>query len=201
MKTKAQLQASVLTGISSLFACKDGFTTAAAQTGTGKVLTLDETKMCEFPCSEDSGFSYNEGTPTTDGHKIHGLGVYWSSKMTPGDTAIAIEIPCHDTDILEFCGFTSVDLTATGTGTVFSGKTFTGKTFSGTRKAVILGLLALDDTEQNAFFVKKAKLMASVVFDGSNKPLCVALNGTIQGGADADALAVLAITPTPSGGD
>ena len=193
MKTKSELQAHVLTGISSLFAMKGGFTTTSAGEGKGSTITLDETKMCEFPCSEDSGFNYNEGTPTTDGHKIHGLGVFWSSKMTPGDTEIAIEIPCHDTDILDFCGFTTSDLEIKGntTGTVFKGKTFKGKTFSGIRKAVILGLFALDDTEENAFFVKKAKLMASVVFDGSNKPLCVVLNGTIQEGAAADALAVL----------
>ncbi len=193
MKTKSQLQAHVLTGISSLFAMKGGFVTAAA-TGEGEsgyTATLDETKMCEFPCSEDSGFSYNEGTPTTDGFKIHGLGVFWTSKMTPGDTEITVEIPCHDTEILEFCGFTASDLTVSGSGTVFNGKTFKGKTFSGLRKAVILGLFALDDTETNAFFVKKAKLMASVVFDGSNKPLCVALTGSIHEGAAVDALAVV----------
>lgn len=192
MKTKSQLQAHVLTGISSLFAMKGGFVTAPAGEGeSGYTATLDETKMCEFPCSEDSGFSYNEGTPTTDGFKIHGLGVFWTSKMTPGDTEITIEIPCHDTDILDYCGFTASDLTVSGSGTVFNGKTFKGKTFSGLRKAVILGLFALDDTEQNAFFVKKAKLMASVVFDGSNKPLCVTLTGSIQEGAAVDALAVV----------
>lgn len=198
MKTKSELQAHVLSGISSLFAMKGGFTTTAA-TGSGAsgtTLELDEANMCEFPCSEDSGFNYNEGTPTTDGHKIHGLGVFWSSKMTPGDTEIAVGIPCHDTNILEFCGFTPADLTVKGKtdGTVFKGKTFKGKAFSGIRKAVILGLFALDDTEANAFFVKKAKLMASVVFDGSNKPLCVTLNGTIQEGAAADALAVLELS-------
>ena len=190
MKTKAQMQANVLTGISSLFAMKGGFT---ADNG---VITLDESKMCEFPCSEDSGFNYSEGTPTTDGFKIHGLGVYWTSKMTPGDTEITIEIPCHDTDILTFCGFTSADLTingASGEGNVFKGKTYQGKVFSGIRKAVILGLFALDDTEENAFFVKKAKLMAAVVFDGSNKPLCVTLTGSIQEGAAADALGVLSL--------
>ena len=188
MKTKAQLQASVLTGISSLFAMKGGFS------GTTNI-TLDESKMCEFPCSEDSGFNYSEGTPTTDGFKVHGLGVYWTSKMTPGDTEITIEIPCHDTEILEFCGFTSADLTIAGAqdGTTFKGKTYSGKVFSGIRKAVILGLFALDDTEENAFFVKKAKLMASVVFDGSNKPLCVTLTGSIHEGAAADALGVLTL--------
>ena len=193
MKTKEQLQSSVLTGISSLYAVKEGFVTtpATGEGASGNVATLDESKMCEFPCSEDSGFNYNEGTPTTDGHKIHGLGVFWSSKMTPGDTEISIEIPCHDTDILDFCGFTTIDLQVSGTGTVFNGKTFKGKAFSGTRKAVVLGLLALDDTEQNAFFVKKAKLLASVIFDGSNKPLCVVLTGSIKDGAAADALAVL----------
>ena len=189
MKTKSQLQAHVLTGISSLFAMKGGFTTTESE--GAYAATLDETKMCEFPCSEDSGFSYNEGTPTTDGFKIHGLGVFWTSKMTPGDTEIAVEIPCHDTEILDFCGFTASDLTVSGSGTVFNGKTFKGKTFSGLRKAVILGLFALDDTETNAFFVKKAKLMASVVFDGSNKPLCVALTGSIHEGAAVDALAVV----------
>ena len=116
--------------------------------------------------------------------------------MTPGDTEITIEIPCHDTDILTFCGFTSADLTingASGEGNVFTGKTYQGKVFSGIRKAVILGLFALDDTEENAFFVKKAKLMAAVVFDGSNKPLCVTLTGSIQEGAAADALGVLSL--------
>ncbi len=195
MKTKEQMQPYALTGISSLFAAKGGFTsTEATGTGaTGTVVELDESLMCEFPCSEESGFSYNEGTPNTNGHKIHGLGVFWTSKMTPGDTTIAIEIPCHDTDILSFCGFTPADLTIKGksTGTVFKGKTFKGKAFSGIRKSVVLGLFALDDTEEHAFFVKKAKLMASVIFDASNKPLCVVLNGTLQEGAAADAVAVV----------
>lgn len=197
MKTKEQMQPHALSGISSLFVMKGGFTSTAA-TGSGAsgtVVELDESNMCEFPCSEDSGFNYNEGTPSTDGHKIHGLGVYWTSKMTPGDTEIAIEIPCHDTDILDFCGFTAADLEVKGktTGTTFKGKTFKGKAFSGIRKAVVLGLFALDDTEQSAFFVKKAKLMASVAFDASNKPLCVMLNGTLQEGAAADAVAVVEI--------
>lgn len=195
MKTKEQMQPYALTGISSLFAMKGGFTSTAAtgQDASGTVVELDEANMCEFPCSEDSGFNYNEGTPTTDGHKIHGLGVYWTSKMTPGDTEIAIEIPCHDTDILDFCGFTAADLQIKGktTGTVFKGKSYKGKAFSGIRKAVVLGLFALDDTEQHGFFVKKAKLMASVAFDASNKPLCVMLNGTIQEGAASDAVAVV----------
>ena len=195
MKTKEQMQPYALTGISSLFAMKGGFTSTAAtgQDASGTVVELDEANMCEFPCSEDSGFNYNEGTPNTDGHRIHGLGVYWTSKMTPGDTEIAIEIPCHDTDILDFCGFTAADLQVKGktTGTVFKGKSYKGKAFSGIRKAVVLGLFALDDTEEHAFFVKKAKLMASVAFDASNKPLCVMLNGTLQEGAAADAVAVL----------
>ena len=83
MKTKEQMQPYALTGISSLFAMKGGFTSTAAtgQDASGTVVELDETKMCEFPCSEDSGFNYNEGTPNTDGHKIHGLGVYWIPRL------------------------------------------------------------------------------------------------------------------------
>ena len=54
-----------------------------------------------------------------------------------------------------------------------------------------LGLLILNDSEDKVLYIKKAKFMAQVIFDGSNKPLCVTMTGSIAAGADADAFGVL----------
>ena len=68
------------------------------------------------------------------------------------------------------------------------------------QKAVYLGLLILNDTEDKLLFIKKAKFMAQIIFDGSNKPLCVVLTGTIAAGAATDAFGICEIS-TPQGGN
>ena len=60
----------------------------------------------------------------------------------------------------------------------------TGKGFGAAQKSVELGLLILDDTEKRLFYIKKAKLTAQVTFDGSNKPLCVVLSGSLSDSGD-----------------
>ena len=106
-----------------------------------------------------------------------------------------MEIPCHETNILktvygqegtdvEIALPTEVQLDSTKTS-------IKGKTFASTQKAIILGLLVLNDTEDKVLFIKKAKFMAQTMFDSTQKPLCVTLTGTIAAGADADAFGIL----------
>lgn len=190
VKKKGDMQSNVFEGISAVFAVKDGFTFS---NGTGndtgkKVLSLaSDAALLEFPCSEDSGFSFDTGAPSIEHFKVHGLNADWVSTFTPGDTELNLEIPCHDTSIMQFCfGTTGVDMKislptnpAALKDTNASG-VFEGKAFGPSQKSIECGLLILDDTEKRLFFVTKAKLTAQVTFDGSNKPLCVVLSGSLS---------------------
>lgn len=188
---KGTLQDNVFEGISAVFAVKDGFTFVDSGSGASakKVLDLSsDAALLEFPCSEDSGFSFDTGAPSIEHFKVHGLNADWVSTFTPGDTELNLEIPCHDTRIMEFCFGTDgeamqitlpngangalKDADATGV--------FSGKAFGPSQKSIECGLLILDDTEKRLFFIEKAKLTAQVTFDGSNKPLCVVLSGSLS---------------------
>ena len=183
-KTSASnsMQDNVFEGISAVFAVDGGFT--FTDSGVLNLLNADA-KLLEFPCSEDSGFSFDTGAPSIEHFKVHGLNADWVSTFTPGDTELNLEIPCHNTNIMELCFGTSgnnmsITLPAAAVKGATSAAVYSGKAFGPSQKSVELGLLILDDTEQRLFFIKKAKLTAQVVFDGSNKPLCVVLSGSLS---------------------
>lgn len=197
---KGSLQPNVFEGISAIFAVADGFTFTDGTGGTKTLSLAENASLLEFPCSEDSGFSFDTGAPSIEHFKVHGLNADWVSTFTPGDTELSIEIPCHDTQIMELCFGTqgnnmSITLPSGANGalkdTTATG-VFTGKAFGPSQKSVELGLLILDDTEKRLFFVKKAKLTAQVTFDGSNKPLCVVLSGSLSETGD-DSFGILDI--------
>ena len=95
MNRKIDLQGDVFNGISSVFAVKGGIETAS-----GKA-TLTAEKMLEFPVSDESGFNFDTGSPSINHFKIKGLNTDWTCTFTPGDGQITLEIPCHETNILE----------------------------------------------------------------------------------------------------
>lgn len=196
LKRKIDLQGDVFEGISSVFAVKGGIVTTD---GSG---TISESDLYEFPVSDDSGFNFDTGQPSIEHFKIKGLNTDWVNTFTPGDGEITLEIPCHETNILELVyGQAGVTATITlPTGVTVGGKTtVTGKAYASTQKAVYLGMLVLNDTEDRVLFIKKAKFMAQTIFDGSNKPLCVVLTGSMAAGADADAFGIL--EPSAASGD
>jgi hypothetical protein len=202
---KASLQPNVFEGISAIFAVEGGFTFSGSAEN-GFTLTLAENKtLLEFPCSEDSGFNFDTGAPSIEHFKVHGLNADWVSTFTPGDTELSIEIPCHDTQIMSLCfGSAGSDTSITlPVGALKASNIATaiasGKSFGAAQKSVELGLLILDDTEQRLFYVKKAKLTAQVTFDGSNKPLCVVLSGSLSESGDG-AFGILDIATTASNG-
>ena len=195
------MQNNVFEGISAVFAVNGGFT--FGNDGNLNLLNANA-KLLEFPCSEDSGFSFDTGAPSIEHFKVHGLNADWVSTFTPGDTELNIEIPCHDTEIMQLVfGSNGTDITinlpldalkdTTGVATA----TATGKGFGAAQKSVELGLLILDDTEKRLFYIKKAKLTAQVTFDGSNKPLCVVLSGSLSDSGDG-AFGILDIATTAS---
>lgn len=203
-KTSASnsMQDNVFEGISAVFAVEGGF--EFSKSGNTNTLNLSEGKtLLEFPCSEDSGFSFDTGAPSIEHFKVHGLNADWVSTFTPGDTELSIEIPCHDTQIMSLCfGSEGSDMQITlptdalkssGIATAIA----SGKGFGAAQKSVELGLLILDDTEQRLFYIKKAKLTAQVTFDGSNKPLCVVLSGSLSDSGDG-AFGILDIATTAS---
>lgn len=204
---KASLQPNVFEGISAIFAVDGGFTfTGEGTVASPFALTLAENKtLLEFPCSEDSGFNFDTGAPSIEHFKVHGLNADWVSTFTPGDTELSIEIPCHDTQIMQLCfGSAGTDTQITlPVGALKTSNISTaiadGKSFGAAQKSVELGLLILDDTEQRLFYIKKAKLTAQVTFDGSNKPLCVVLSGSLSESGDG-AFGILNITTTASNG-
>ena len=204
-KTSAtnSMQDNVFEGISAVFAVDGGFT--FTDSGVLNLLNANA-RLLEFPCSEDSGFSFDTGAPSIEHFKVHGLNADWVSTFTPGDTELNIEIPCHDTEIMQLVfGSDGTNITinlpldalkdTAGVATA----TATGKGFGAAQKSVELGLLILDDTEKRLFYIKKAKLTAQVTFDGSNKPLCVVLSGSLSDSGDG-AFGILDIATTASNG-
>ena len=189
MNKKIDLQGDVFNGISSVFAVKGGITTAE-----GKA-TLTANNMLEFPVSDESGFSFDTGAPSINHFKIKGLNTDWTCTFTPGDGQVTLEIPCHETNILETVygqAGVEVELKLPTEVQLDSTKTaIKGKAFASTQKAILLGLLILNDTEDKVLYIKKAKFMAQTMFDSSQKPLCVTLTGTIAAGADTDAFGIL----------
>lgn len=189
MNKKIDLQGDVFNGISSVFAVKGGIETAS-----GKA-TLTADKMLEFPVSDESGFSFDTGAPSINHFKIKGLNTDWTCTFTPGDGQVTLEIPCHETNILETVyGQVGVEVELKLPTEVQLDETKTaikGKAFASTQKAIMLGLLILNDTEDKVLYIKKAKFMAQTMFDSSQKPLCVTLTGTIAAGADTDAFGIL----------
>lgn len=195
MKSKIEMQGDVFSGISSVFVVKNGITTS---NGTGDIATAN---LQEFPVSDESGFNFDTGAPSVNRFKIKGLNSDWTCTFTPGDGQITLEIPCHETDILKTVFGQEGQAVALkmAKGEAFAGITpaenkrveLNGTGFGAARKAVVLGLLVLNDTADKILFIKKAKFMAQIMFDGSNKPLCVTLTGTLTAGADNDAFGVL----------
>lgn len=188
LKRKIDMQGDVFNGISSVFVVKGGITTTE-----GKA-TLTETNMQEFPVSDESGFSFDTGAPSINHFKVKGLNTDWTCTFTPGDGQISLEIPCNETNILSTVfgqDGTDVEITLP-TGFKFNEKgKAAGKAYSCSQKAITLGLLVLNDTEDKMLYIKKAKFMAQIMFDSSQKPLCVTLTGTMTAGADTDAFGIL----------
>ena len=194
-KKKLQMQGDVFSGISSVFAVKGVITTAnASSPATGVTATLADGDMLEFPVSQDSGFNFDTGAPSINHFKVHGMNADWVNTFTPGDGEVKLEIPCNGTDIMKFCfgqDGTKASFTLPAGLKIGDKSKIEGQTYSSVQKAIYLGLLVLDDTETKVLYIKKAKFMAQVTFDGSNKPLVVTLTGSISAGADADAFGVL----------
>ena len=196
------MQDNVFEGISAVFAVDGGFTFTDA--GVLNLLNANA-RLLEFPCSEDSGFSFDTGAPSIEHFKVHGLNADWVSTFTPGDTELSIEIPCHDTEIMQLVFGSegtnisiNLPLDALKDTAGVATATASGKGFGAAQKSVELGLLILDDTEKRLFYIKKAKLTAQVTFDGSNKPLCVVLSGSLSDSGDG-AFGILDIVTTKTG--
>ena len=186
IKKKIQMQGDVFEGISSVFIVKGGITTTS---GAG---TIVESDVQEFPVSDDSGFNFDTGAASVEHFKVKGLNSDWVNTFTPGDGSITLEIPCNETGIMQTCfgdAGTATELTIPS-GIVGTNTSIEGLAYAPAQKAVMLGLLVLNDTADKVLYIKKAKFMAQVIFDGSNKPLCVVLTGAIAN-ADADAFGIL----------
>lgn len=201
VKKKADIQSAgnIFAGISAVYAVKDGLNMAA-----NGALTFDANEtIYEFPVSDDGGFNFDTGAASTEHFKVKGQFADWTSTFTPGDSEITLEVPCHDTDILELVfGQTPVDATwSTNAGlTGMMSQTFTsvagaGKTYKAAQTAVNLGLLILNDTEDKIFFIKKVKLAAQLQLGSDNKPLCVTLTGSIADTGN-NAFGVIDLTKT-----
>ena len=184
---KIQMQDDVFEGISAVFPVPDGITF------TGNSADLSSVDLLEFPVSDDSGFNFDTGQPSITHFKVKGLQADWVNTFTPGDGEITLEIPCNNTSILELVyGQTGTSVTVTLPSGVTSKNVGSGEVFSTAQKAVYLGLLVLNDTEDKLLFIKKAKFMAQTIFDGSNKPLSVVLTGAIAS-ADANSFGILTL--------
>lgn len=186
---KTSMSTEVFSGISALYAVKGGFTV------TEGAVNLASADIVELPVSESGGVSINGGTPSNSIFRVHGLNAPWTSRMTPGDAEVTLQVPTYDDAVLDllYGEDTGKDLTVTLPNDlkVAEKTTLKGKSFGFPEKAVNLGLLIINDTEDKALFVKKIKVMASPQFDGEDTPFAVNLTGTVASGADKDAMAFL----------
>jgi len=183
---KIQMQDDVFSGISAVFAVAGGLGD-----------TPSFANATEFPVSDDSGFNFDTGQPSIEHFKVKGLNTDWVNTFTPGDG----EIPCHNTGILTLVGMEGTDVSVTlPEGMSSVGTAASGKAYPVTQKAVYLGLGILNDTEDKLLFIKKSKFMAQIIFDGSNKPLCVVLTGSVAAGGDAKALGICNIAAATHNG-
>lgn len=194
---KSAMSSDVFAGISAVYAVKGGF---AVDNGA---VDLSSADIVELPASESGGVSINGGTPSTSNFRIHGLNAPWTSRMTPGDAEVTLQIPTYNDTVLDllYGENTGTALSVTlPEGAAVDGKTtLAGQSFGFPEKAVNLGLLIINDTEDKALFIKKVKVMASPQFDGEDTPFVVNLTGTVASGADKDAIAIL--EPSAESGD
>lgn len=190
---KITMQGDVFEGISSVFALANGLPDG---------LDVSDSDLQEFPVSDDSGFNFDTGQPSIEHFKVKGMNTDWVNTFTPGDGEITLEIPCNNTGILTLCGFNGTAASVTlPSGLAAGGTSASGQSYPVTQKAVYLGLLILNDTEDKLLFIKKGKFMAQIIFDGSNKPLCVVLTGTVAAGAATDAFGICEISTPQNDGD
>lgn len=182
----------VFDGISALYAVEGGFTV------TEGAVNLTTAKLVELPVSESSGVSINGGSPSTTVFRVHGLNAPWTSHITPGDAEINLQIPTYDENVMQLvygsaysAQTLTVSLPAGAVGGATEKTSLVGKSFSFPEKAVNLGLLIINDTEDKALFIKKVKLLASPEFAGEDVPFVVNMTGTVASGGDIDAMAIL----------
>lgn len=186
---KSAMSSDVFAGISALYAVKGGFTVSNG------AVDLSSVDLVELPVSESGGVSINGGTPSNSIFRVHGLNAPWTSRMTPGDAEVTLQVPTYNDTVLDllYGEDTGQELSVTlPADAKVNGKTaLAGKSFGFPEKAVNLGLLIINDTEDKALFIKKVKVMASPQFDGEDTPYVVNLTGTVASGADKDAMAIL----------
>lgn len=187
IKRKTQMQENVFDGISALYAVAGGFE------GTGGVYDLSN--AVELPVSESGGVNINGGSPSTTQFRVHGLTAPWTSHITPGDVELTLQVPTYDEAVLNLVYGIASSSTTVAVKNIPAGaegtKKLSGKGFGWPQKAVNLGLLIVNDTEDAALFIKKAKLLASPEFNGEDTPFVVNLTGTVASAADPESLAIL----------
>lgn len=192
---KTSMQEHVFDGISAVYAVSGGF----AKANGSSTYSIDG--AVELPVSESGGVNINGGTPSTTTFRVHGLTAPWTSHMTPGDVELTLEVPTNDENVLNLI-YGGASSTNVGVTDIPKGSTtgpLYGKGFGWPQKSVNLGLLIVNDTEDKALFIKKAKLLASPQFNGEDKPFCVTLTGTVAEAADAESLAILESATAPAG--
>lgn len=187
IRKKNSMQEHVFDGISAVYAVAGGFALGQGQSE----YSLDG--AVELPVSESGGVNINGGTPSTTTFRVHGLTAPWTSHMTPGDVELTLEVPTNDEAVLNlvYGGTTAKNVSIGGVPKNDGTMTISGSGFGWPQKSVNLGLLIINDTEDKALFIKKAKLLASPQFNGEDKPFVVTLTGTVAEAADAESLAIL----------
>lgn len=177
----------VFTGLNELHVIEGGF-------GTGFTIPSGKS-LVEIPVAEDSGFSYNGGTPSVERYRIHGLSAPWSSKTTPGEAELNLFVPQVTESLLTLFGYAPTSASAT-----LLTKSWTGVKFAEAPHEVLLGIAAIDRTTTQLFAIKKVKVLASLVFDDANsaKPIGFQLTGAAAAGGDNDAIGIFEVPSASS---
>ena len=134
--------------------------------------TIDFTH--DMPVLVDS-MSYEEGDPTRNPVKIHGLDADWCTMFESGETTFSCSIPTKHPDVLEFFWGKGEKLTST-----VNGDSWEGEKYSTSSKQVKVGIGILSGDETKMFIVPEVNVVATNVFEsGSTTPHVVRITGSV----------------------
>lgn len=144
----------------------------------------------DLPVTIDT-LNIQQGEPTINHYKVHGLTSDWISTSTPGDFEISMTVPTLHTDVLKLAYGASA---IASFEVEFTGESGTAESFSGIgvnmeQHKVACSLALLNSTKDKLLILNNAALWASPLYEnGSTDPFAIRFTGTLETAGVADIL-------------
>lgn len=155
---------------------------------TAKTITL--APEYDLPVTIDT-LTIQQGEPTINHYKVHGLTSDWVSTSTPGDFEISMTVPTLHSDVLKLAYGTSA---INNYEVSFTGESSTAQSFKGIgvnmeQHKVECSLALLNSTKDKLLVINNAALWASPLYEnGSTDPFAIRFTGTLETSEGADIL-------------